>query len=160
MESSDTWSSISAKPKSLCWSTMLRVWMMLQRSNKFLTVDAWHTSRNLTAQNICTISWRCAPEISVNSSQSDFMWNVVPVSPSAPQLWWRKMAGKVFLQNIMMSRWRRPSTSCIINITTSSFYPVRHPCEILSEVANDFLSKNHALWGHAYLDLWPLTAKL
>lgn len=72
-----------------------------------------------------------------HSSVSYQMWNMISIPPSAPELW---CLITVFQQNIMTSQWRWPSTFMMLNVNTSSLYPVRHLCEVLSWSVYEFLS--------------------
>lgn len=62
------------------------------------------------------------------------------------------MAGKVFMLNIMLSRWSWAVTIWIRHVITSQFYPVRHLCDVWTEFLAD--GQTCVLWDQSDLNLW------
>lgn len=84
----------------------------------------------------------------VLNSVSDQMWNMVPISPSAPVLWCCTLARKVYLQNITKSQWSRPLTFWKQNGISLWLYPI-----------GNFLSK-FIIISILLLEFWPKTCDL
>lgn len=116
-----------------------------------------HNIFNPAAGKISTIgpvtSW--TSEISVATSGSDQVWNMVPISPSSPESQLRIMAREAFLLSIILSQWSW-SFGLFLKIRTWILELWPKMCVVRSKKTGPVINK--FLWVYFFELWWNLNA--